>query len=181
MGHVNREQEQRTFKIIFPIVSLFLMVLDGQLTMVLTGFSDMRNTCSVQLLLLWFIIAYFYLGNVAYIYIWTTVIGALYDLYYYGILGIHTLCFPMMLFILNLCKQYFPRTVPTYLVLFLLCNIWVMYASYFMQGIFGIIHIDMLSFMILYAAPTLLMATIIYLTALTYGRKFFLDRPLVRD
>lgn len=180
MTHQKVEQHQRMMKWIFPILALFLMVIDGRLTMALATFSDMRNTCSVQLLVLLFIIGYFYFGNVPYLYIWTIIIGALYDLYYYGILGIHMFVFPMMIFILHHGLNYTPRTVPTYLMLFLLCSIWVMYASYFLQVIFGLTVLDFLSYMILYAAPTLLMSAIIDYTALIYGRRFFLHKSLIK-
>lgn len=180
MSHQETEQNKTVMKWIFPILALALMVIDGRLTMALSAFSDMRNTCSVQLLLLLFIIGYFYFGNIPYLYLTAIVIGSLYDLYFYGILGIHMATLPLMLVILHYGLKYTPRTVPTYLMLFLLCSIWVMYASYFIQVIFGLTVMDILSYMILYAAPTLLMSTIIYYTALIYGRRFFLKKSLVK-
>lgn len=173
MSHVNVEQNQRMMKWIFPIVSLFLLVIDGRITMMLSMFSEQRNICGVQLLVLLFIIGYFYFGNITYIYIWATLIGILYDLYYYGIIGIHMVIFPMIFVILNYVKPFIPKTIPTYTIFFLLCSIWVIYANYFIQVLFNIIHIDILGFMILYAAPTLLMSTIIYLITLVYGKSFF--------
>ena len=174
MGHVNTEKNRRTMKWFFVLLSLFLLVIDGRITMMLSMFSEQRNTCGVQLLVLLFIIAYFYFGNIPYVYILATVVGILYDLYYYGIIGIHMFIFPVMIWLLHVLKPYFPRTMVTYLILFLLCSIWVIYANYLVQVIFNIIKPDFLSFMILYAAPTLLMSTIIYLVALLYGKNFFL-------
>lgn len=180
MNAMNKEKNIRLMKWIFPILSLILLVVDGRLTMMLSMFSEQRNICNVQLLVLLFIIGYFYFGNIPYIYIWATIVGMIYDLYYYGILGIHMFIFPLMFVILHYALPYVPRTVPTYLILFLLCSIWVIYANYFVQGLFNIIHLDLLSFMILYAAPTLLMSTTIYLIALIYGRRFFLKKSLLR-
>lgn len=171
----NIEHTQHVFKIIFPFLGLLFMLIDGQITLVLTSMSTQRNVFSSQLLLLLFITAYFYLGKSAYLIVWTTLFGIIYDLYYYGIIGIFTLCFPLMILILDAILKLVKPHLYSYLMVFLLCNIWVMYGSYFMELIFNLTDYDFLSYMILYVAPSLLLNAIFDTVALIYGRKFYLS------
>lgn len=171
----NAASSQHVFKIIFPFLGLFLMLVDGQITLVLTSISTQRNVFSSQLLLLLFITAYFYLGKSPYLLIWTTIFGVIYDLYYYGIIGIFTFCFPTMILLLDLSLKLVKPHLYSYLMVFLLCNIWVMYGSYFMELIFHLTDYDFLSYMILYVAPSLLLNAIFDAVALIYGRQFYLS------
>lgn len=171
----NLESTQHFFKWIFPFLALLFMLIDGQITLVLTSISTQRNVFSSQLLLLLFITAYFYLGKSTYLIVWTTIFGVIYDLYYYGIIGIFTFCFPVMILILDKCIHLIRPHIYSYLMVFLLCNIWVMYGSYFMELIFHLTNYDFMSYMILYVAPSLLLNAIFDLIALIYGREFYLS------
>lgn len=176
-----QQAKQNHFKALFPILALGLLLLDGRFTMMFSLFSNTRNICSVQFLLLLFIVAYFKVGAGPYLYAWTLIFGILYDLYYYGIIGIYAFCFPMMIFILQHISMYLKKNIPSYLMLFLLCTIWVLYGSYFMQVLFSLTQLDFLSYMILYVAPSLLFSTLMYYTALIYGKTFFLGKDKNRD
>lgn len=176
---MNPKPSYTKFKWFFPILGILFVLLDGRLTMLFSFFSNSRNICSVQFLLLLIIVAYFCFGAYFYLYSWTIVFGVLYDLYYYGNVGIFAFCLPMMVFLLNHMIRYVRPSLSAYMMIFLLCTIWVLYGSYFMQCIFQIVQIDFVGYMVLYAAPTLLFSALVYYIALLYGRRFFLHQPLV--
>lgn len=97
-----------TFPIFSPIILFLLMILDGQITHILTGYSS-GTWVPVSHLFLIFLMYSVTQHRPSYIIIiLAAVLGAIYDSYYLGIYGIATLLFPLIaLFIYNIQTTIF--------------------------------------------------------------------------
>ena len=86
-----------TFQFFSPIILFLLMILDGQITHILTGVSS-GTWVPVSHLFLIFLMYSVTQHRPSYIIILAAVLGAIYDSYYLGIYGIATLLFPLIAF-----------------------------------------------------------------------------------
>ena len=161
--------------ICFPIIALFSMLLGSQLTNVFSFISKPNNIIDCQLLIVVMLLGCLYFGYSSYILIIAVIIGMIYDLYFYELLGIYTICLPLMIVIFNYLRQYVRPILFNYFLLFMMCHLWMMYSSYFIQVIFKITNPDILSFIVLYLAPSIIVNAILDLTVLLYGERYYLN------
>lgn len=159
----------------FPVLAVIVMLCDGQLTQLFASLSNQHNIIAPQLLLIFFLSGYFTFDCDGYLITTAIVVGILYDLYYYGVIGIYTLCLPLTIFLFSKLQPLIPRNIPMYLILFLLSHFWLMVTSYLLQVIFGIAPMDLLSYIVLYLAPSLLINAILDLIFLFYGDKYYFN------
>lgn len=97
---------QKYLNVIAPLFLLLVFLVDGQLSSLLTTVTPNPVVVSSYLL---FIIALFYHQRIA---IWYGVflyflLGVLYDIYYFGIIGIAVLLFPLLFLLIYWINQQF--------------------------------------------------------------------------
>lgn len=168
-------KKQLLAKIFFPIIALFFMLLGSQITNIFSFISGPNNRIDCQLLVLVFLTAYFYFGYSAYLVTVAVVIGAIYDIYFSELLGIYTICLPIMILIFHVLQKYVKPSILGYLMLFVFCHIFLIYSSYIIPIIFNVTKPDFIPYIVLYVAPTLVLNIIIDLGALFYGEKYYLN------
>ena len=163
------------WKCLFPFIALLSMIVGSQITNIFSFLSKQNNIIDCQLLVIVFLTAYFYFGYSTYLLVVATVIGAIFDLYFYELLGIYTICLPVMLVIFNFLIKYIKPSITGYFILFMLSHIWIMYSTYFIQVLFHISKLDMIPYVVLYVAPSLVLNAMLDLGFLFYGEQYYFN------
>lgn len=160
-----------TFQFFSPIILFLLMILDGQITHILTGFSS-GTWVPVSHLFLIFLMYSVTQHRPSYIIILAAVLGAIYDSYYLGIYGIATLLFPLIaLFIYNIQITIFTNRWTRLFTTIIIVTAFEVFSAIIMAA-FGFAHLNFINFVVYQLAPTLLL-NIILAVALQFPLEIF--------
>jgi rod shape-determining protein MreD len=137
-----------------------LLIIDGQLTHILTSLSNGSWT-PVSHLLLIFLVYSVTQHRPSYIIFLAAFLGMIYDSYYLGIYGIATLLFPLIaLFVYNIQSTIFTnRWTRLFTVIIIVTAFEILSAVITMA--FGFSQIDFINFVVNQLAPTLLLNIIL--------------------
>ena len=145
-----------TFQFFSPIILFFLMILDGQITHLLTGISS-GTWVPVSHLFLIFLMYSVTKHRASYIIILAAILGAIYDSYYLGIYGIATLLFPLIaLFVYNIQVTIFTNRWTRLFTTIIIVTAFEVFSSIIMAA-FGFAQFDFIKFVVYQLAPTLLL------------------------
>lgn len=161
-------------KILFPFIALFSMLMGSQITGIFSLLSQVNNRIDCQLLVIVLLTAYFYFDKSFYLLTVAAGIGMLFDIYFYELVGIYTICLPVMIIIFDKMVKITKTSLVNYFMFFVLCHLFIMYSSYFIKIIFGIVIPDFDPFIVLYVAPSLVLNSIIDLIFIFYGERYYL-------
>ena len=157
-----------TFQFFSPIILFLLMILDGQITHILTGVSS-GTWVPVSHLFLIFLMYSVTQHRPSYIIILAAVLGAIYDSYYLGIYGI---LFPLIaLFIYNIQITIFTNRWTRLFTTIIIVTAFEVFSAIIMAA-FGFAHLNFINFVVYQLAPTLLL-NIILATALQIPLEIF--------
>lgn len=149
-----------TFQFFSPIILFLLMILDGQITHILTGYSS-GTWVPVSHLFLIFLMYSVTQHRPSYIIILAAVLGAIYDSYYLGIYGIATLLFPLIaLFIYNIQTTIFTNRWTRLFTTIIIVTAFEVFSAIIMTA-FGFAQLQFIKFVVYQLAPTLLLNIIL--------------------
>lgn len=164
--------ERESLKYYAPFVFFLLMLLDGQMTRALEGFSKEVFFLHSHMLMLALVLASFQLSR-RYMLTSAILIGALMDSYYIGIIGIYALCLPL---IVLLCYQIFSYIEPNGFTLLLAVILFVTFLETSLLGVhllFSLAKVDLGVFVTRTLGPTLLLNVGLFLILVFPFKKLF--------
>lgn len=142
-------------KLIFPLFYFFAFLLDGQTTHLLRIFFGDNTSVKMYFIVLLMIYAVNYFPF-KYLLSLTIIIGLLYDSYYYGVIGVYMVCFPLTLWLVEtltrvLSKSYFSTGVIT-----LLAITFIELSSYSIRSVFQLTSETLTTFIASSLGPSLI-------------------------
>ena len=156
-----------------PFAFFILMLLDGQLTRAFERFSADNLFMHSHMLLLALVLASFQLSE-RYMLISATVLGMIMDSYYLGILGIYTLCLPLIVLV---CYQVFSVLQPNVFTMMLAVVLFVTFLEtslLVIQGVFGLAAVEPVIFITRTLGPSLLLNLVLFLLLIIPFKKLFI-------
>ena len=166
--------KKETMKYYLPIVLLLLMLIDGHLTRMFVEWSKGDYMASAHFLILALLFCSQKFPK-RYLLITTIIIGAIFDAYYIGVIGIYAVALPLMVFIMygmssaihfNIFTEFFSMIIfVTSYELFTLA----------VQLIFKLVSVNNTYFITRYLGPTLLLNMIIFAIFVFPFKKLFSD------
>lgn len=157
---------------VLPILLFFLMLLDGHISNAILSMLSVPMSFTSCLLLMVMMFATFQM-NKAYMVSLATIIGLLYDSYYYNVLGINLILFPLIIWVMYFV---FENVIPNTLTIILSFIIFVTFLSLgrvFLLSIFGLTVTTILDVFTRNLAPTLLLNLILILICMAPLKKLF--------
>ncbi|MCL2114042.1 rod shape-determining protein MreD [Lactococcus protaetiae] len=149
-----------TFQFFSPILLFLLLILDGQITHVLTSLSGGTWT-PVSHLFLIFLVYSVTQHRSSYIIILAALLGAVYDSYYLGVYGIATLLFPLIaLFVYNIESVIFTNRWTRLFTIIIIVTAFEVFSA-IITAAFGLSQLNFLNFVVYQLAPTLLLNIIL--------------------
>lgn len=160
-----------TFQFFTPILLFFLMLVDGQVTQLLSSISGGTLT-PVSHLLLIFMVYTVTQHRHSYVVIVALLIGMIYDSYYLGVFGVATLLFPLIvLFVYNIQMTVFTNRWTRLFTIIIIVTAFEL-ASNLIIGIVGLSQFDLINFVVYQLAPTLLL-NIVFSVVLQFPLEHF--------
>ena len=151
-----------SFQFVSPLLLFFLLILDGQLTHILTSLSNGSWTPVSHLFLL-FLLYTVTQHRPSYLLILTGFLGVVYDSYYLGIYGIATLLFPLIaLFVYNIESTIFTNRWTRFFSLIIIVTAFEVFSTV-ITAAFGLSNLDFVNFVVYQLAPTLLINSVLAL------------------
>lgn len=145
----------KIFKVILPVLLFCTMLIDSQISLSMRG--PMMNDAFLNshMLLIGLILASLWYSK-KYMVITSIVLGLLFDLYYYGILGINMVVLPLTVLLIYLVFKFVPVNVLS-IILSLIVFVTIMDCSaYLLQVAFNLRRPDLLPCVVDNLGPTLL-------------------------
>ncbi|RZI49371.1 rod shape-determining protein MreD [Lactococcus kimchii] len=143
-----------SFQFASPIILFVLLILDGQITHILTSFSAGIWT-PVSHLFLIFLLYSVTQHRPSYILILAAFLGIIYDSYYLGIYGIATLLFPLIaLFVYNIQSTIFTNRWTRLFTVIIIVSAFEVFSAA-ITAAFGFSKLDFVNFVVYQLAPTL--------------------------
>lgn len=140
---------------LLPVILFVLMLLDGQITMQMRAPMANEAFLNSHLLLIGLIIAVVGFTK-KYMVVTSVILGLIFDLYYYGIIGINMAVIPLTVLLIFVVFDYVPVNVFS-VILSLVVFITIMEGSaYLLQVIFNLRRSNFLAFIVDNLGPTLL-------------------------
>ncbi len=158
-----------------PLSLFLLMLVDGQVSNFLRISVENEITLNCHLLLLIMLFGSFQCSK-QFLVICATIFGALYDNYYYSIIGINMLCLPLLVYMIYTIFEYIEPSVFSLLLTFIICVTFMEVATLLMGIAFKLIDVDILYFITNVLGPTLLLNVTIFVLLIYPMKKFFLDK-----
>lgn len=160
-----------TFQFFSPLLLFFILILDGQITHILTMLSGGVWTPVSHLFLL-FLLYSVLQHRPSYIIILAALLGAIYDSYYLGIYGIATLLFPLIaLFVYNIQTTIFTNRWTRLFTLIIIITAFEVCSALITAG-FGLSELNFSNFVVYQLAPTLFL-NIIFAAVLQFPLELF--------
>lgn len=151
-----------TFQFFSPLLLLFLMLFDGQLTQGFTILSG-GHVFPVSHLFLIFLVYSVTQHRSSYVVILALLLGVIYDSYYLGIYGIASLLFPLIaLFVYNIQSTVFTNRWTRIFTIIIIVSAFEV-ASAIIIGAFGFSTLDFIDVVVYQLAPSLALNIILAL------------------
>lgn len=156
-----------SLRYVFPIGLIIAFFLDGSLSYNLMGVLYRSYSMVPYLSLLWLVLTLFFVGDDRlHLELWSVVLGALFDWYYIGILGVFVFIFPLVTYVNKFLYRYFSASflndAVIYLIdLFLLQGL-AFLANQFIGKITGAASLTGLDFLARDFIPTILLNLVVF-------------------
>jgi len=142
-----------------PIILFISMLVDGHVSSAMMGMMSIPMTFTSHLVLLILMFSTFKVDK-TYLMIWATVIGLLYDTYFYNVLGINLILFPILVFLMYTLFDYVEPTTVTLILSFIIFVTLLSIGRAVLLSIFKLTNATFLDFFTRNLAPSLLINTI---------------------
>lgn len=142
-----------------PIILFISMLVDGHVSSAMMGMMSIPMTFTSHLVLLILMFSTFKVDK-TYLMIWVTVIGLLYDSYFYNVLGINLILFPILVFLMYTLFDYVEPTTVTLILSFIIFVTLLSIGRAVLLSIFKLTNATFLDFFTRNLAPSLLINTI---------------------
>ncbi|HDT7930862.1 TPA: rod shape-determining protein MreD [Enterococcus faecium] len=166
--------KKETMKYYLPIVLFFLMLIDGHLTRMLGEWSKgtyMSNAHFLILALLCCSMAF----EKRYLLITTIVLGAIYDAYYIGVIGIYAVALPLIVWLMYVMKDVIHVNIFTEFFSKIIFVTGYELFTMVVQLIFKLAVVNNTYFITRFLGPTLLLNMIIFVLFIFPFKKLFSD------
>lgn len=148
-------------KMALPFILIILMLLDGQISNLLRVATTNAVYLNSHLLLIGLILGCLNL-NKRYLVVMSIVLGIIFDVYYYSIIGINMVSLPLTVMLIYVVFDYVRPSILS-ILLSLVIFITIMDSSaYLIQAVFKLINGDLLGFITRNLGPTLIMNVILF-------------------
>ncbi|MBP1042964.1 rod shape-determining protein MreD [Vagococcus sp. BWB3-3] len=155
-------EKKTIMKIVLPFILIILMLLDGQISNLLRVATTDNIYLNSHLLLIGLILGCLNL-NKQYIVIMSVILGVIFDVYYYSIIGINMVSLPLTVMLIYVVFDFVRPSVLS-ILLSLVIFITIMDSSaYFIQAIFKLINGDLLGFITRNLGPTLILNIFLFI------------------
>ncbi|KRN88972.1 rod shape-determining protein MreD [Ligilactobacillus ceti] len=142
-------------KYLFPIGLFLALFLDGSLTLAFDQyFFTPFIAIESRLVLLWLIMAVCY-SEVEHILLWSGFVGAIFDIYYLGVMGIFILIFPLIVYLTREIMQFLNRSFIVVLLVYLIDITVVTILFYWVNSLIGFTSVSVTEFISRTLGPTL--------------------------
>ncbi|ASZ08509.1 MULTISPECIES: rod shape-determining protein MreD [Enterococcus] len=166
--------KKETMKYYLPVILFFLMLLDGQVTRVLGEWTKgvyMANAHFLILALLFCSLSF----SKRYLLITTIVLGAIFDMYYIGVIGIYAVALPLIVFIMYSMSQIIHTNIFTEFFSMIIFVTGYELFTLIIQLIFKLAIVNKNYFITQFLGPTLLLNMIIFAIFVFPFKKLFSD------
>ena len=170
--------KKETMKYYLPIVLFFLMLIDGHLTRMLGEWSKgtyMSNAHFLILALLCCSMAF----EKRYLLITTIVLGAIYDAYYIGVIGIYAVALPLIVWLMYVMKDVIHVNIFTEFFSMIIFVTGYELFTMVVQLIFKLAVVNNTYFITRFLGPTLLLNMIIFVLFIFPFNKLFSDEEFL--
>lgn len=170
-------EKNNTYKLLFPVFLFLIMLIDGQITMNMRAPMGNDSFLNSHLLLICLVVGGMGLSK-KYMIITATILGLLFDMYYYGIVGINMAVLPATVLLIHFVFKYVPVNIIS-IILSLIVFITIMEGSaYLLQVVFNLRRPDFLMFIANNLGPTLIFNVFLCLV-LSYPISKLIKKPLI--
>ncbi|MBO0482284.1 rod shape-determining protein MreD [Candidatus Enterococcus courvalinii] len=166
--------KKETMKYYLPVILFFLMLLDGQVTRVLGEWTKgvyMANAHFLILALLFCSLSF----SKRYLLITTIILGAVFDMYYIGVIGIYAVALPLIIFIMYSMSQTIHTNIFTEFFSMIIFVTGYELFTLIIQLIFKLAIVNTNYFITQFLGPTLLLNMIIFAIFVFPFKKLFSD------
>lgn len=163
-----------TMKYYLPVVLFLLMLIDGHLTRMFVEWSNGQYMASAHFLILALLFCSMKFPK-RYLLITTVVLGAIFDTYYIGVIGIYAVALPLMVFIMYWMSSYIHFNIFTEFFSMIIFVTGYELFTLAVQLIFKLVSVNNTYFITRYLGPTLLLTMILFAVFVFPFKKLFSD------
>lgn len=149
-------------KIALPFILIILMLIDGQLSNLLRVVTSNTLYLNSHLLLIGLILGCLNLDK-RYIVVMSVVLGVIFDVYYYSIIGINMVSLPLTVMLIYVVFDYVRPSIFSILISLVIFITIMDGSAYLIQSIFKLINGDLLGFITRNLGPTLIMNIFLFI------------------
>lgn len=170
-------ERNSTYKLLLPVGLFLIMLLDGQITMNMRAPMINESFLNSHLLLIGLIVGGMGLSK-RYMLVTSTILGLLFDIYYYGIVGINMAVLPATVLLIHFVFEYVPVNIISIILSLIVFTTIMEGSAYLLQVIFNLRRPDFLMFLVNNLGPTLIFNVFLCLV-LSYPITKFIKKPLL--
>ncbi|MBF8808660.1 MAG: rod shape-determining protein MreD [Enterococcus lacertideformus] len=164
--------KKETMKYYLPIILFFLMLVDGHLTRMFVEWSKGEYMASAHFLILALLFCSLKFSK-RYLLITTIILGAIFDMYYIGVIGIYAVAIPLVVFIMYSMSSYIHFNIFTEFFSTIIFVTGYELFTLSVQLVFKLVSVNTTYFITRYLGPTLLLAMIIFAIFVFPFKKLF--------
>ncbi|EHI73727.1 rod shape-determining protein [Streptococcus criceti] len=143
------------------VLTFFLLLIDGQLSDLLTTLTGRYAFLRVHLLIIFMFLLLRFLDTDFFAYLLGFILGLIYDSYYLNFIGITFFMLPLLVYLIKRSKKYFVTPTRSFLAFFLLLFLFEV-GCYGLAFLYHLTTYSLLSFVTYQLAETLLLNVIIF-------------------
>ncbi|MDT2813476.1 rod shape-determining protein MreD [Vagococcus carniphilus] len=165
-------QKRKYFPYTLPIIFFLVMLVDGHISSSILGLFSVPMDFTSNLLLMFLMFATFQMEK-PYLVIWSSLIGLLYDSYFYNVIGINLVLLPIIVLLMyGLFEHVIPSTF-TIILSFIVFVTLLSVGRVFLLVLFKLTETTILDFFARTLAPTLLLNILLIAILVVPLKKMF--------
>lgn len=165
-------QKRKYLSYTLPLIFFLMMLIDGHISSSILGMFSVPMDFTSNLLLMFLMFATFQMEK-PYLVVWSSVIGLLYDSYYYNVIGINLILLPIIVLLMyGLFEHVFPNTF-TIILSFIVFVTLLSVGRVFLLVLFKLTHTTVLDFFARTLAPTLVLNILLIAILVVPLKKMF--------
>lgn len=142
---------------------LVAMILDGAVTHTVSRWMmSPTNTAVPQITLLMLVLITLFVPRESWIVVWAAIFGFIFDMYFSGVIGVYTMIFPLIIFLVSQSREYVPRTWPFVLAVFILAETARMFLDYTVAVVLSATQTSFLDMITQHLAPGLALNMLLF-------------------
>ncbi|MGO3731840.1 MAG: rod shape-determining protein MreD [Vagococcus sp.] len=148
--------KRKVFTYVLPMVFFIMMLADGHISSSILGWTAVPMDFTSNLLLMFLMFSTFQMDK-AYIIVWACLIGLLYDSYFYNVIGINFILFPLIVVLMYLVFEHVLPSTFTIILSFIVFVTCLAVGRVLLLSIFKLTDTSVLDFFARTLAPTLVL------------------------